>query len=70
MPQLVYDNDSYNFGPFVLPMHLLLSKVTFPLQRASSGKQLSFCASFWVSSYALSESLVKETSPGAFSSGW
>jgi transposase len=33
-----YDNDSYNFGPFVPLMHLLLSKVTIPLQRVSSGE--------------------------------
>ena len=43
--KLVYDNDSYNFGPFVPLMHLLPSTVTLPLQRVSSGERLSFCAS-------------------------
>jgi hypothetical protein len=57
-----YDNDSYNFGPFVPLMHLLLSKVTIPLQRVSSGERLPFCA--WP------KLLVQVASPGAFSSGW
>ena len=67
---MVYDNDSYNFGPFVPLVHLLLSKVTLPFQRVSSGERLSFCASSLVSSSAFPKSLVRETSPGAFSSGW
>ncbi len=66
----VYDNDSYIFGPFVPLMHLLLSNVTLPLQRVSSGERLSFYASSLVSSSALPKSLVRETSPGVFSSGW
>ena len=65
-----YDNDSYIFGPFVPLIHLLLSKVTILLQRVSSGERLSFCTSSLVSSSALPKSLVQETSPGAFSSGW
>lgn len=32
---MVYDNDSYKFGPFVPLMHLLLSKMTIPLQIVS-----------------------------------
>ena len=66
---LGYDNDSYNFGPFVPLMHLLLSEVTIPLQRVSSGERPSFCASCLVSSSALPKSLVQETFPGAFLSG-
>ncbi len=35
LARLGYDNDSYNFGPWVLLIHLLHLKPTLPLRRAS-----------------------------------
>jgi 3-hydroxyisobutyrate dehydrogenase-like beta-hydroxyacid dehydrogenase len=37
--KVAYDNDSYNFGPFVPLMHLLLSKVTIPVSSQFFGER-------------------------------
>ena len=64
---MVYDNDSFNFGPLVLFMHFLPLRYLLLLRRASFGGLPSSSAFSLVSSSALEVLLVPSVSPAAFS---